>query len=173
MLEKKHNCICEQCKTSFYKNKNEITRSNKNNRKHFCSRRCVGLHNAKNLLNIENPYPIKLHANNRRTEYTKFKYHLRNISKRDKEINITIEDLKEQWELQKGICVFTGINLIISSYSNINKNPIYSASVDRIDNNKGYVKGNIRWVSRAINFMKNAMTDDMVWELINIIKNPT
>ena len=173
MLEKEHNCICDQCGTSFYKNKKELTRSNKNNRKHFCCRQCVGLHNVKNFLNAKSCYLIKLHSNNKKSEDTKFGYHLRNIKKRGKEIDVTINDLKTQWDKQNGTCPFTGIKLVISSYAKIDKSPIYLASVDRIDSNKGYIKDNIRWVSRAINFMKNDMSDDMVWELINIIKNPT
>lgn len=97
MLEKEHNCICEQCGTSFYKNKKELTRSNKNNRKHFCCRQCVGLHNVKNFLNAKSCYLIKLHSNNKKSEDTKFGYHLRNIKKRGKEIDVTINDLKTQW----------------------------------------------------------------------------
>jgi len=82
---------------------------------------------------------------------------------------VNIEDLKSQWEIQNGICEFTGVNLILSSYSKISKNPIYAASLDRIDNSKGYIKGNIRWVSRAINWMKNSMSDNMLNELIGLI----
>jgi hypothetical protein len=52
------------------------------------------------------------------------------------------------------------------------KNPIYSTSLDRIDSKMGYIKGNVRWVSRAINWMKNDMGDNYVHELIDIlIKN--
>ena len=54
-------------------------------------------------------------------------------------------------------------------YSKIEKNPIYTASLDRIDSKKGYIKGNIRWVSRSINWMKNDITDEMVWELCKLI----
>jgi hypothetical protein len=61
--------------------------------------------------------------------------------------------------------------LEISTYSKIKKNPIYSASIDRIDSSLGYVKGNVRWVSRAMNWMKNEMTDEMTWELIRLIQN--
>ena len=44
------------------------------------------------------------------------------------------------------------------------KNPIYSTSLDRIDSKMGYIKGNVRWVSRAINWMKNDMDDNYVHE---------
>ena len=83
----------------------------------------------------------------------------------------TREDLRNIWELQNGICFFSGVKLVLSSYSKINKNPIYTASLDRIDSSKGYSIDNIRWVSRAMNWMKNNMSDDMVHELLEIIRN--
>ena len=163
---------CKNCGKEFEKPLTEIRRNEKLNRPNFCSRFCVGKNNSKNFGDRRNNYNISQHSNNRLDEYTKFKYHYRNIMKRNQEVNITIEDLKNQWEFQNGICPFTGVNLVISSYNKIKKNPIYSASLDRIDSTKGYVKGNIRWVSRAINWMKNDMSDDMVNELINhLIEN--
>jgi len=39
-----------------------------------------------------------------------------------------------------------------------------TASLDRIDNTKGYIKTNIQWVHRTINYMKNEMSDN---EFIN------
>lgn len=168
-FRQKGNCVCQYCSTQFEKPLSEIKRNEKLNRPNFCSRTCVGKHNVKNFGENRSSYDISQHSNNRMNEYTKFKYHFRNIKKRDKEIDITIEDLKEQWDIQKGICVFTGIQLILSSYSKIKSDPIYSASLDRINNHKGYVKGNIRWVSRAINWMKNEMDDETLHKLINIL----
>ena len=160
---------CKQCGFKFEKPLTEIRRNEKLNRPNFCTRTCVGKHNSNNFGDKRGSYDISKHSGNRNDLYTKFKYHYRNILKRNQEINITIDDLKNQWELQKGVCPFIGINLEISSYSKIEKNPIYSASLDRIDSSKGYVLGNIRWVSRAINWMKNDMSDDMVNELIKLM----
>lgn len=166
---------CDNCGVLFHKPISEIKRNKEIGRKNFCSRTCVGQNNSKHLLNVVNKYDISKHSSNRKDEFTKFRYHLRNIISRTRErnlnINITANDLKEQWELQKGICVFTGVNLEISTYTKIKKNPIYSASIDRIDSSLGYVKGNIRWISRAMNWMKNEMTDEMTWELIKLIQN--
>lgn len=166
---KKGTCTCENCKIEFEKPLTEIKRNQKLNRPNFCSRHCVGKHNVKNFGDRKNNYDISKHSNNRKNNYTKFKYHFRNILKRNHEVNVTIEDLQNVWEKQNGICEFTNIKLELSSYTKIEKNPIFSASLDRIDNKKGYVKGNIRWISRSVNYMKNNMTDDMVWELINLL----
>jgi hypothetical protein len=162
-------CICKTCEQEFEKPQSEITRNEKLNRPNFCSRSCVGKHNIKNFKDkcgdIQNLKGFKRTGD----LYTKFRYHYRNILKRNHEVGVTVDDLKEQWENQDGVCKFSGVKLVLSTYTKINKNPIYAASLDRIDSNKGYIKGNIRWVSRAINWMKNDMSDDMVDQLINII----
>jgi hypothetical protein len=160
--------ICSNCGKTFQKPISEIKRNSEKGRPNFCSRRCVGLNNVKNLSNTE-LYDISKHSGNREDKNTKFRYHYRNILKRNQIVDITIEDLKEQWEKQNGICEFTGVKLILSTYSKIEKSPIYTASLDRIDSTKGYVKDNIRWVSRSINWMKNDMSDEMVWELCRLI----
>lgn len=160
--------ICKNCNIEFEKPLKEIRRNEKLNRPNFCTRTCVGKHNLKNF--GDKKFDLtKLGYKRFGDEYTIYRYHFRNIKKRNQTIDVSIDDLKEQWELQNGICEFSGVKLILSSHTKIQKNPIYAASLDRIDNSKGYIKGNIRWVSRAMNWMKNTMTDDMVNELINII----
>jgi hypothetical protein len=52
-----------------------------------------------------------------------------------------------------GKCQATGLNL-----STITNCP-YKASLDRIDSNKGYVKGNVRVVATMFNFMKQDYSD--------------
>ena len=161
-------CTCKNCGIEFQKPLTEIRRNEKLSRPNFCTRTCVGKHNIKNF--GDKKFDLTTLGYKRfADEYSKFRYHFRNIKKRNQPIDVNIEDLKSQWEIQNGICEFTGVNLILSSYSKISKNPIYAASLDRIDNSKGYIKGNIRWVSRAINWMKNSMSDNMLNELIGLI----
>lgn len=164
-------CICKNCGVEFEKPNSEINRNDRLGRPNFCSRTCVGKNNAKNLLNVKERYDIAQHSDNRKDGFSKFRYHFRNISSRYKSVEVTIDDLREQWELQNGICPYTGVELVLSSYSKIKiyKNPIYSASLDRKDSSKGYIKGNIIWISRVANWMKNSMSEEMVNEFIDLL----
>lgn len=79
-------------------------------------------------------------------------------SRRNLEFNIT---MKEAWELflsQNQKCALSGIDIvIITDYTN--KHNQHTASLDRIDSTKGYIKNNIQWVHRKINIMKSNMSD--------------
>jgi hypothetical protein len=164
-------CICNHCGVEFEKPDSEIKRNLKLNRNNYCSRICTGKHVGKNNFGNKTPIRRSGYTNCRTDEFSKFRYYYRSIRNRFKDVDITLEDLKNQWENQNGVCEFSGIKLILSTYKKIIKNSIYAASVDRIDSNKGYVKGNIKWVSVAINYMKNTMTEEMVWELCGHISN--
>lgn len=53
-------------------------------------------------------------------------------------------------------CALSGINLILGHEKD--GKTICTASLDRIDNNMGYVNGNVQWVHKDINFMKQDLT---------------
>ena len=161
--------ICEHCGCEFDKAISEIKRSEEKGMKHFCSRTCVGKHSGKWYNPNAIYYDISNHSNNSHDKYTKFRYHFRNIKRRNKEVNITMDDMIEVWEKQGGICPFTGVKLILNSYSKIVDSVLLAASLDRIDSSKGYIKGNIRWVSRGINLMKSNKSDEEVWEICKMI----
>ena len=95
--------ICKNCSKEFEKPLTEIRRNEKLSRPNFCSRTCVGKNNSKNFGDRRNNYDISQHSNNQLDGYTKFRYHYRNIMKRNQEVNITIEDLKNQWDEQNGV----------------------------------------------------------------------
>ena len=162
-------CNCANCGIEFEKPVSEINRNLSKGSKNFCSRTCVGKNNFKNFGEKKSDYNISQHSENRKDEFTKFKYHYRNINKRNKEVNVSIEDLKQVWESQNGICPYLGIKLQINSYGKIKKDPITSASLDRIDSSKGYINGNIQWISRAVNFMKNDMSEDELFKIFDLI----
>jgi len=97
-------------------------------------------------------------CNNRHDEFTGFRYILRNISKRFKDVDVDLQYLKDLWEQQKGICPYTGIHMSLPTYKH-NSDYFVTASLDRIDSSKGYVKGNLQYVVLPINFLKSTMSD--------------
>lgn len=87
------------------------------------------------------------------------------------EVGVTVEHLTEVWKTQQGKCCFTGVDLILPrdvNYSAVSPN--FKASVDRVDNEKGYINGNIRFVSHSVNNLRNSMSDELVYEFFGLIK---
>lgn len=78
------------------------------------------------------------------------------------EFSITIEYAHELFEKQGGKCKYSGVSLTIPSKWN---DRLYSASLDRIDSGLGYVEGNVQWVHKDINIMKNSYSDEYFKEL--------
>jgi hypothetical protein len=65
------------------------------------------------------------------------------------------------WELflkQGRRCSFTGMELVFAR--NYRNNKMQTASLDRIDSAKGYIQGNVQWVHKTVNFMKQALNDE-------------
>lgn len=94
-------------------------------------------------------------------------------AKRGKGFSISI---KYAWGLflkQNKRCSLTGVNLIFVSDGNNLRNQ--TASLDRIDSSKGYIKGNVQWVHKRINWIKSTLGEDelIYWcrKIINKKKN--
>ena len=154
--------ICKTCGVSFEKIKTEYDRTELKFGNHYCSRSCSGKNNIKRNLGewCGKGDVSRLTSNNQRDKYTGFRDFIRRAKKRDKLGNLILDDLVEQWEIQMGICPYTGIQLKLPNYSKIKINVIELASLDRIDSNKLYEKGNVVFVSTPINYMKNTMTEE-------------
>ena len=70
-------------------------------------------------------------------------------------------DAKFMWELlqkQNKKCALSGLPIKFSSSSR-NRSSDGTASLDRIDSSKGYIKGNVQWVHKDINYMKNELNE--------------
>ena len=57
--------------------------------------------------------------------------------------------------------------------NNSKKELINCASVDRIDNSLGYIKGNIQWLHKDINLIKNDFKNGEVINYARFVTNPT
>lgn len=81
----------------------------------------------------------------------------RSATLRALDFNMTRDYLWKLFEKQGGKCVFSGIDL---EFGSIDDKKTTTASLDRIDNDKGYIEGNVQWVHKEINFMRGQMTID-------------
>lgn len=158
---------CDYCGKEFRRAVSEIKRNKKRNSKNFCSRTCTGKSNIKNLRN--NNDKILYHNRYKGDRFTGLRSLLRSSTKRKCESTVTLEYLKEVWENQNHRCIYSRIELTLPHYKGKN-DPIITASLDRIDSTKGYIEGNIQFVSMAINYMKSTMSHEKTIELIEIIK---
>lgn len=150
---------CDYCDCVSEKPITEYNRNIKLGRHNFCSRSCACSYankHRKGCSNAQKQHLLSI-CDNHKDCYSPFRYIYRNIKRRFKECNITLQNLKDLWEQQNGICPYTGIKLVLPTYS---KNSIYFnlASLDRIDSNKGYIVGNIQFVSLPINLLKNTQS---------------
>lgn len=69
--------------------------------------------------------------------------------------------LRNLWEEQGGKCAALGIPLDLSGRGKMNDT---KASLDRIVPEKGYIQGNVKWLSVVANRVKNNVTDPAVFE---------
>ena len=160
--------ICAECGEKSNKRKAEIDRQKKNGKcKFYCSLKCAAKNSCSHLKKYHGYYNQNLVSNNRLDHYSPFRWYLKQIVKNSKqknhEYNIDCEYLKQLWEEQGAICPFTKHVLTLRTHSNddIKKNP-YQASLDRIDNSLGYIKGNVRFVALIFNYAKNTFSDQDV-----------
>ena len=164
--------ICEKCNKSFYKISKEVQRSISLGRKQYCSRSCAGksLGNLAHLTKINPLNASHLNSYNRRDEFTGFREHLRRIKYRNKEVDLTLQDLKDVFDSQNGICCYSKVKLeTVPKHGK--SNPIYTMSLDRKDSNLGYTKNNIQFISIAMNHLKNNMTESQIQEMLSILKS--
>jgi hypothetical protein len=86
--------------------------------------------------------------------------------------DITMQYLWKLFLDQNGLCALSGINIFLNpQWSQQNKGIatkiIQTASLDRIDNNKGYEIENLHWVHKDVNLMKGCMSQK---DFINFCK---
>ena len=85
--------------------------------------------------------------------------------------NITEKYLRKIWESQKGICPYSGTPMELRDSSRVSVFNLEAASVDRISSSRGYVRGNVQFVTRAMNMAKGDATHSEFMAFMKEVKN--
>jgi hypothetical protein len=158
--------VCSNCGITFQREKSQYDNGIRKGWRVCCSTKCVGQVSIPNLGPLDRgkpaiPFHIYIHT-----------ARVRQKEKVNLQVDIDSKYLSELWDKQKGICPYTRIKLYVAKRKQKDNDHRYLASLDRIDSSKGYIKGNVQFVSTSINYMKNKMTDQQTKEFINeIISN--
>lgn len=88
--------------------------------------------------------------------------------RREISVSITKDDLYDLYLSQEKKCALTGLSLYFTLL-NTNFNRYTNASLDRIDSSKPYEKGNIQWVEKRINMMKNSYSQSDFISLCELV----
>lgn len=161
---------CHQCHGLFDKPISDIKRNLRIGINNFCSRNCsvkyahvVG-HYRKAYKTSHKNLPRRL-----RDEFSPFRRLLGSCNRRFNDFSLTLVDVKNQWDKQKGVCPYTGIKLSLDTYSSqaSDEDKMRQASLDRIDSTKGYAVGNVEFIAMPINYMKHDFSKDVV---LNFLK---
>lgn len=168
--------ICANCGEKFEKQLKEYNRQVKSGKnRFFCDLSCVAV-----IRNKEHPGKgdaSRLTSNNRKDEFTPFRWYVLRAQFRDRKkkygCDITVEYLKLLWEEQKGICPFTKWELILPENTGKawNISDPKNASLDRIDNSKGYIQGNVRFISVMANLARHSFSDGQLINFCQSVSN--
>ncbi len=127
---------------------------------------------------MQNKLRIKAAGHGKSDELTPFRWFMfasktrtsqKSAGRKQVEHSITLQNLKDQWDHQNGVCPITGWQLILPKNSNgwYGDRSLKRASLDRKDSDKGYEIGNIQFISVMANLAKNNYSDT---ELIGFCK---
>lgn len=92
------------------------------------------------------------------TRYSRLK---RSAENRNIPFEVSMEYLWELYQSQHNICAITGDTLVSLSKS----------SLDRIDSTKGYIEGNLQWVTYQANVSKHKMSMQQLYEFCRKVLN--
>jgi hypothetical protein len=98
-------------------------------------------------------------------------YRLTNTRARAKlyglEFSLDINDLKEMWDNQGGLCYYTGKPMVIGP----SERRMHCVSIDRVDSGLGYTRDNVVLCRGIVNLMKNELSIDEFLEIIDQVRN--
>jgi hypothetical protein len=88
------------------------------------------------------------------------------------DIDIVLDDLKDQWEAQNGRCYWLGVEMSLPDLA-VSRSP-FAPSVDRLDSSRGYHRDNIVLTTRFANLGRGAYDrDDFQPRLLALLADRT
>jgi hypothetical protein len=159
-MSKTVSLVCDFCPKIYERPLKEYNRAKRNGNKMFCSRSCACSYGLK--INPRKGNASFLNAANRLDKFSPFRYFISKANSAQRrqwygDSDLDLEYLSSVWESQNGICPYTGFQMELPNNtqdSQIKGKP-KRASLDRINSEKGYVKGNVEFVCLAVNLAKN------------------
>ena len=98
-------------------------------------------------------------------EFSEIKY----AAKRRKiKFDITLQYVRDLFKQQKGRCAYTQQKLSFIKGRRQSRTDS-NASLDRIDSSKGYEEGNVQWVRKNVNLMKNELSHSEFVKICGLI----
>jgi len=157
--------VCAGCGVQFAKPKSEVKRQRRAGRQRFwCGLACHAKHSGKANLgqNLVRGRPENLDSSNRLDRYSPFRYFLRKARSRGGETDLDLPFLEALWSEQRGRCALSGIAMEMPpstlAWETQSLDP-WKPSLDRIDSARGYLKGNVRFVTVLGNMAKGRYSD--------------
>lgn len=78
--------------------------------------------------------------------------------------SLTIEEAWDKFVGQERRCAVSGVEIQFAPDTQT-RHSLQTASLDRIDSNRGYTLDNVQWVHKVVNFMKHSLDQDelLLW----------
>lgn len=173
---------CEICKLDFEKSSREVRRALKRGTPSICKNKNCKSEWGRITVKRRKTHSKGMNADwmrkinpSKRDELSSFRALLRKTRSRKtkqsgSDVSITVEQLKELWEKQNGICKITGLKMILpKTTAETNVGP-KCASIDRIDNSRGYSIDNIQLVCYSANLARNSFEISVIKQFFEEIK---
>lgn len=116
---------------------------------------------------------------------TFYNYFRLTAKKRNIPWDVSIEYLWQLAESQQKKCALSGLDIVFPTITGagggfemdiktltkmrLGSGMVEAASLDRIDSDKGYIEGNVQWVCKWINIMKNGLDNDEFVHLCHLV----
>ena len=166
----KQKLSCDGCGSEFLKENKEVNRRRKKNPEcnFYCSVECYEANGDRQSNLGEHlgvPKPGNLKVGSKPGPFSPFRYFMRKARSRNHPTSIDLPYLENLWEEQGGICPLSGVEMKLYKTGREwerDKNNPWKPSLDRMDPHKGYVVGNVRFVTYIANMCKKCWSDEVV-----------